>query len=56
MPAKSKAQRIVMAIAEHNPKKLYKRNKGLLKMTKGQLHDFASTKTKNLPKRVKRGK
>jgi hypothetical protein len=53
MPAKSKAQQKAMAIAEHQPKKLYKRNKSLLKMTKNQLHDFASTKTKGLPKRVK---
>jgi len=32
-----------MAIAEHEPDKLYAKNKGLLKMTKQQLHDFAST-------------
>ncbi len=49
MPAKSKAQQQVMAIAEHEPSKLYKKNKGLLKMSKGQLHDFASTSTKRLP-------
>lgn len=50
MPSTSKAQQEAMAIAEHTPDKLYKRNKGLLKMTKGQLHDFASTPRKNLPK------
>jgi len=44
MPAVSKAQRTAMAIAEHAPGKLYGRNKGLLKMSKSQLHDFASTK------------
>lgn len=33
-----------MAIAEHNPGKLYGRNKGLLKMSHKQLHDFAATK------------
>jgi hypothetical protein len=54
MQAKSKKQQKVMAIAEHNPKKLYKKNKDLLKMTKKQLHDFASTKTKDLPKKVSR--
>ena len=53
MPAKSKKQQQAMAIAEHNPKKLYKRNKGLKKMSKSQLHDFASTKTKGLPKKAK---
>ena len=49
MPSVSKKQQIVMAIAEHTPGKLYKRNKGLLSMTHGQLHDFASTPRKELP-------
>ena len=43
MPAVSDKQRKVMAIAEHEPGKLYSRNKGVLKMSKGQLHDFASS-------------
>jgi len=54
MPAKSKSQQKAMAIAEHAPKKLYKRNAGLKKMSKGQLHDFAATKTKGLRKKVKK--
>lgn len=49
MPAKSKAQQEAMAIAEHSPSKLNPANKGLLNMTNGQLHDFASTKRKGLP-------
>lgn len=49
MPAKSKAQQEAMAIAEHAPGKLYKRNAGLLKMSKSQLSDFASTPRKGLP-------
>lgn len=49
MPAKSRAQRIVMAIAEHDPDKLYDRNKGAAKMDKEDLHDFASTPEKGLP-------
>lgn len=44
MPAVSSAQRMAMAIAEHHPDKLYKKNKGLLKMSKDQLHDFTATK------------
>ena len=40
-----------MAIAEHEPGKLYKRNRGLLKMSHSQLHDFAATKRKKLPER-----
>lgn len=49
MPAKSKAQQIAMAIAEHNPSKLYKRNRRMAKMSHQQLHGFASTKRKGLP-------
>jgi hypothetical protein len=54
MPAKSKKQQQAMAIAEHEPNKLYKRNKKLKKMSKERLHDFASTPTKGLPKKVKK--
>jgi hypothetical protein len=53
MPAKSKAQQQAMAIAEHNPSKLKGKNRGLLKMSHKQLHDFAATKTGNLPEHVK---
>jgi hypothetical protein len=41
--------RQAMAIAEHHPGQLYARNRGMLKMTKSQLHDFASTSEKGLP-------
>ena len=34
----------LMAIAEHEPSKVYKRNRGVTKMSKSQLHDYASTK------------
>ena len=44
MPAKTPAQRKLMAIAEHNPSKVYGKNKGVLKMSKNQLHDYAATK------------
>ena len=49
MPATSRAQRVVMAIAEHDPDKLYARNKGVLDMSHQQLHDYASTSEKGLP-------
>ena len=55
MPATSRAQRQAMSIAEHHPSQLYARNKAMLGMTKGQLHDFAATKEKNLPTYVKHG-
>ena len=43
-PATSQAQQRLMAIAEHNPSALHKENRGVLKMSKSQLHDFAATK------------
>lgn len=56
MPAKSQAQRKAMAIAEHHPDELYERNAGMKKMSKGSLHDFASTKEKGLPRKVSKGR
>jgi hypothetical protein len=56
MPAKSKKQQALMAIAEHNPSKLKKKNKGVLKMSKQQLHDFAATKKKGLPDKATKKK
>ncbi len=44
MPAKSIKQRELMAIAEHSPEKVYRKNQGVLKMNHQQLHDFAATK------------
>jgi len=54
MPSVSQKQQEAMAIAEHDPGKLYKKNKGLLGMSHQQLHDFAATKHSDLP--VKAGK
>ena len=48
MPALSKAQRRLMAIAEHHPEEVYAKNRGVLSMTHQQLHDFAATKEKGL--------
>ncbi len=44
MPAKSRKQRITAAIAKHSPEKLYKRNIGMLSMSKKQLGEFARKK------------
>jgi hypothetical protein len=49
MPAKSKKQRKLMAIAEHHPEDLYAKNADVAHMSKKQLHDYASTKEKGLP-------
>ncbi len=54
MPARSKAQRQLMAIAEHHPEEVSSKNAGVLKMSQSQLHDFAATKEKKLPQRVKK--
>jgi hypothetical protein len=54
MPSVSKAQQMAMAIAEHNPSKLYKKNRGLLKMSHAQLHDFAITPRSGFPERKKK--
>lgn len=44
MPAKSEKQRELMAIAERHPEKVSPGNRGVLKMSHQQLHDFASTR------------
>ena len=54
MPAQSSKQRQLMAIAEHHPSQVSAKNKGVLKMSKSQLHDYASTREKNLPSTVKK--
>ena len=38
-----------MAIAEHHPEEVRPENRGVLKMSHQQLHDFASTPEKGLP-------
>lgn len=38
----SEKQRVAAAIAEHEPGKLYRRNRGLLRMGRAKLRDFAS--------------
>ena len=53
IPAKSKSERRLMGLALHHPEEVYPENKGVLRMTKKQLHDFASTKEKGLPNKVK---
>lgn len=43
-----------MAIAEHHPEKLRAKNRGLLKMSHKQLHDFAATPETGLPRSKKK--
>ena len=55
MPAKSRAQRILFAVAEHHPEQLYSENKSLANLPKEKLHEFAATKEKGLPQHVMGG-
>lgn len=51
MPAVSQSQQRLMAAAEHGA--TFPKAKALRRtMTMGQLHDFAATKRRGLPKRV----
>lgn len=54
MPALSIRQRRAMAIAEHHPSKLEAKNRGLLKMSHKELHDFASTPESGLPEKKRK--
>ena len=47
MPAVSEKQRIAAAIALHEPGKLHKKNRGLLKMSKEDLSDYARRHKRN---------
>lgn len=49
--AESIAQQQLMAIAEHHPEKVKKKNRGVLKMSKKQLHGFAATEHMGLPEK-----
>ena len=52
MPSVSEPQRELFAIAEHHPEKLHAENRGLAKLPRKTLHEFASTK--GLPRKPKR--
>ena len=54
MPARSKAQQRLFAVAEHNPSALYAKNAKLADLPKSTLHEFAATKVKNKPAHIKR--
>jgi hypothetical protein len=56
MPAKSKTQQKLMAIAKYSPEKVFPENKAATKMSGKSLSDFASTSLKGLPARVKDSK
>lgn len=53
MPALSIKMRRLMGLAEHHPEQVLKKNRGVLKMSHQQLHDFASTSEENLPLKKK---
>jgi hypothetical protein len=51
MPAVSRAQQRLMALALHHPERVRAPNRGVTRMTLKQLHDFAATPRKGLPRR-----
>jgi len=51
LPSRSQAQQQAAAVALHSPEKLYRRNRGLLGMSKEDLRHYAETKRKGLPQR-----
>ena len=53
-PAKSASQQRLMALALHNPSKVKKKNRSILKMTGAELREYAETRRKGLPE--KKGK
>ena len=55
MPAVSRPQQQLFAIAEHEPGKLRKENKGLAKLPKKTLHEFAATKGLSSKKQAPKG-
>jgi hypothetical protein len=54
MPALSIKARRAWAIAEHEPSKLHKANRGMLKVSRKVQHEFADTPEKGLPVKKKR--
>ena len=56
MPSVSTAQRRFFGWAEHHPEEAKAEGKYPKGMTRGQMHDFAATSEKGLPKRVAKKK
>ena len=54
MPAVSKAQRKLMAIAVHHPEQVHAKNRSVLLMSLSDLADYARTPEKALPTHVKK--
>ena len=54
MPSVSVSQRRLMALAEHHPAEVYKKNKSILHMKNVALHDYASTPESGLPYKKKK--
>jgi len=54
MPAKSRSQQRLFAVAEHHPSALSAKNAKLADLPRKTLHEFAATKTTGLPRHVKK--
>ena len=56
MPATSRAQQKLFAVALHHPGSLSAKNRALAMLPMKTLRDFASTATKRLPTHIKRSR
>ena len=56
MPSVSISQKRLAGLAEHNPEKVYKKNRSILGMSGIELHKFASGPEKGLPYKTKKKK
>jgi hypothetical protein len=45
-----------MALAAHHPERVRPEHRGVLRMTLGQLNEFAKTARARLPRRVRKGR
>lgn len=54
MPAKSKSQQRLMAMALHNPDAISEENRGVLSMSDEDKEHFARTPRKGLPRHVRK--
>ena len=54
MPARSTAQRRLMALAAHHPERVSPKNRCVLSMSLSQLAEYASAPERTLPKRAKK--
>jgi len=56
VPAVSEKQRRLFAIAEHHPDQLHAKNRGLARLPRQTLHEFASTVMGKAKRKLRHGR